>query len=318
MMHHFVRRAGFELVALLALTGCGHDNPVAPEVEKNPDIRNYVVQEAAAALGSDGRFRIPPDINQTPESSQPLSAARASELAAAFVRSYGLAFLHFWEQDRGGSIELALLEVDPRVYPIQSPFGAVPPAGCHPAFTRLFGSYYQLTLDEGERSEVLMAVSAQLDDYGVDSQGNLTEPSLTGMDFLHEGIPLDGATFSPLSPEQAVAAAARATRARIRSVPVLVRRDPSYSPTVALWRLSLDREVNIALQDGSKGQTSVIYVSPSRDTRFFAAADSQPTSITANCLKVDENSEDAGIISVTVPINGDAKIDFVPISFVRA
>ena len=293
------------------------DNPVEPTIEANPDIRSYVILDAAAALGSAGQFIISPDVAPDAEHPQWIAAARASELASAFLESYGPSFLRFWEQDRGGAIQLAALRAGSRVYPVQSPFGIVPSMGCHPAFTRLFGSFYNVIFLNEEIPQVIIGVSSELTDYGVAADGNIQEPPLTGMDFVHEGISANQTSFRPLSPEQAVAVVARATGAKVTSVPRLIRRETLSSPTIALWRVALDREVPITRTNDSRGATAVLYVGPSGNARFFVAASAQPTSVTTTCVRIDENLEDAGTAALTVPVKPDAVLEFEQVSLIH-
>lgn len=84
----------------------------------------------ADALDSAGNFHIDPDVVRGPENMPIVSASRARELAGAFAHSYGPAFRPFCEQDRGGSIDLAILTVSTRVYPAQTVFDAIPQVGC--------------------------------------------------------------------------------------------------------------------------------------------------------------------------------------------
>lgn len=304
------------LVAV-ALVACRDVGPTRPEVELDPDIRGYVVEEAAAALGSDGHFHVSPDLSSRPQGPVTISALRASQLAAAFVKSYGPTVIAFWQRDRGASIDLGRLRIDPRVYPIESPYDTVPSIGCHPAFVRLFGPYYQVTFKDGGQAEVMIAVSGELTDFGVDGDGYLVEPPLIGMDFVHEGIPLSDASVLLISPEQAVAIVARATGAQIRSVPTLVLRGIDYSPTLALWRVETDRDITVVDENGARLHTKVLYVSPFRRHRFLIAADLQPRSTTTTCVKIDDRFEDAGTAPLTVVVRDGEAVDFEPVVIAR-
>lgn len=312
-----LRRGAFAVsIVSAAVIACDGTGPIAPDVEKHPDIRAYVVLDAAQALDSDGRFEIHPDITPNPESDQLVSAARASQLGRAFVKSFGPAFLRVWERDRGAKIDLTALTANPRVYPVQTPFAAAPKLGCHPAYVRVFGSFYLVTFDDQQEPQMLLAVSAQLSDFDVDINGDIVLPVLTGTDFLHSAIPVSAGRLSPLSPEQAVALAARATGAQIRSVPTMVRRDMIYWPPTGLWEVVLDRDVPVVRKDGSQSQKSVIYVSPFQNERFLIAADVQPESASMDCLKIDEQFENDGFATLTVPLNERAAISFIPVAVI--
>lgn len=283
-------------------------------VEDHPDIREYVIDSAVAALDGDGRFRLDSEVVAGAESVPVVSASRARQLAAAFAKSYGPAFEPFWEQERGGNIDVAMLRVGPRIYPAQTAFGAVPDVGCHPAFVRLFGSYYLATLNRADESQVRMAVSAQTSEYSVDGDGNLVEPSRTGQDFVHDGIPERGPYV--LSPEQAVALAARATGARITRVPRLVlQRGNEFSPTFAVWSVALDRAVAVDRSGGRRITVTTIYVGP--NARFYAPKASQPTSVTQACSKVGADLVDSGFATVTVEVLDGQPVDFESVVVTR-
>jgi hypothetical protein len=253
----------------------------------------------AVALDADGHFRIDPNVTPGPEGVPIVSAARARELAAAFAHSYGPAFVRFWEEDRGDAIDLPSLTVGARVYPAQTAFDAVPDIGCHSAIVRLFGSYYLLTLNRGPQAQVRMAVSAQTTEYSVDTGGGLVQPSRTGEDFIHDGIPARGAYV--VSPEQAVALVARATGARVNRAPRLVlRSNNKFSPTFALWRVDLDRAVTVHRGTGQSASVTTIYAGP--NAMFYVPSTDQPASVTQICPKIDANLVDHGIDAVTVRV----------------
>jgi hypothetical protein len=289
--------------ALTAIVACG-DGPTAPVplVEDDPDIGGYVAGDAALALGADGRFAIPPDVVTGAEAVPIVSAAQARVLARAFTTSFGPVFHSFWERERGGRIDLKALEPSTRVYPLQTPYGAVPDSGCHPSWVRHHGSYYVMTLDDGGTPNVIMAVSAQTTEYGVAAGGDLTMPNRTGSDFAHEGVRRDFAHSVLLSPEQAVALAARATNAKVTSVPRLVSRGNEWSPTAALWRLTLDRHVAVVDSGGGARQTDTLYVWGNKTFPFLVPRALQPAAVTLTCSKVDAQLVEHGSATVTVAV----------------
>ena len=283
------------------------DGPTQPIFDENPDIRSLVVDSAAAALDAAGHFRIDPDVVPGLEGVPIVSAVRARELAAAFTHSYGPAFRPFWERDRGGAIDLAQLTVGPRVYPAQTAFDKVPDIGCHPAFVRLFGSYYLLTLNRGSEPLVRMALSAQTTEFSVDKNGDIVSPPQTGQDFLTEGIPLGGTYI--VSPEQAVALAARATGAHVNRVPRLfLRRNNAFSPTFALWRVNLDRAVTVVYTSGESARANTLYVGP--NALFYVPTADQSTTASQVCFLADKTLGDMALDTVQVRVVLGQLVDF--------
>jgi len=301
----------FLAVAVVA-HACG--DPTAPRLALYPDITAVVVGEAAAALDGQGRFVIAPEIGASAEGVPLVSSDYAAELAAAFVKSYGPAFQSSWERDRGRAVDLASLLPSPRVFPIQTPFERVPDVGCHPAFVRLFGSFYLMTLD-GQEPAVQMAVSAQTTEYSANGSGDLVEPSRTGADFFHEGISSDGTWV--ITPEQAVAVATRATGALVAEVPELTRRNVSFSPTVALWRIALDRDITVRRPDGIQGPTRTLYIGVLPQGRYYLPTVQQPTEVTSTCPRVDENLVNHGSATFAVRVLEGQPIDFERVSLIR-
>jgi hypothetical protein len=300
------------LTASLIAPSC--TDATAPRLELNPDITALVAGEAAAALDDQGRLVIDAEIRATTEGVPLVSSNRATELAMAFVKSFGPAFQSFWERDRGGPVPLASLRASSRTFPIQTPFDKVPDVGCHPATVRLLGSFYLMTLDTQE-PVVQMAVSAQTAEYSVDSNGDLDGPSRTGNDFIHNAISSNGMWV--ITPEQAVAVAARATGALVVEVPRLTRRNVSYSPTVALWRITFDRDINVRRTDGTQSQTRALYIGVLPEERYYVPAVHQPTEVTYTCRKVDENLVDTGLATFVVNVLEGNPIDFERVSLIR-
>lgn len=223
------------------------------------------------------------------------------------MKAYGPSFRPTWEFDRGAPVAVATLQPGYRVFPIASPFERVPEVGCHPSHVRLFGSFYLMTLDEQEPA-VQLAVSAQTTDYAVDGEGFIEEPSRIGGDFFTFGIAANGTHV--VTPEQAVAAAARSTGALVAEVPRLTRRVVSQSPTAALWRVAFEREVTVRRGDGTSLRTRTLYVSPFPDERFQVASPQQPATVSHTCRKVDENLVDHGWASFTVKVLVGHPIEF--------
>lgn len=289
------------LVAALTSGACDR-SPTGFVLEPDPDIRALVTGAAADSLGPDGRFGGNPDVAASREGVPVVTADRARELAAAFVKSFGPAFHADWVKERGGPIALETLLPSVRVFPLHTAYASVPDVGCHPAYVRLFGSYYLLTLNDGSEQNVRLSVSAQTTDYSIGLNGELIRPSRSGNDVDSDGVRIDGRSRVLLSPEQAVALAAAATGRSVTTVPRLFGRGVQWVATAALWRVTLDAPVTAVRPGGGTVQTQVVYVSSEADSRFFVADQVQPSSSTVTCPKVDENLVEHGTETITVQI----------------
>jgi hypothetical protein len=307
--HETLSRRSFTSIiavsAIIGWAGAGCDrSPTEPGIEADPDVRAYVVGDAAANLDGTGHFVISPDASATIEPVPVISASRARDFAAAYVKTFGVFLNPTWDGDRGAHINIGALAVASRVFPAETAYGPLPDVGCHPAYRHLFGSFYMMTLGIGGTQELRMAVSVQITDYGIDSSGALIDPPLSGQEFLADGIPVDNSNAVLLSPEQAVAIAARRTGAKVRDVPRMTLQGSDHSPNVALWRIALDGPVSLQRTDGSSVSTSTVYVGASVTPTLFVAAATQPTSVTMQCLTVDAANQTSGFKTITVAVLG--------------
>jgi hypothetical protein len=288
---------------LLGSISCDATEPVRREAQLTS---LQLSGAAAAAVGADGQFVLPGPKSLNGESI--ITEARARRLALAYVRVYGQAYLPSWEADRGGPISLSRLSASSRVYFAQSPYGSVPRNDVHAAYRRRFGPYYLFALVDGPTPVVAFAVSALATDYSVDAQGRLVSPAQTGMDFLHEGIPLDG-SFGILSPEEAVHVAAAASGARVTGIPELVLTNSDDAPTIARWRVQLDRDVRAVGRSGNGRRTSTVFVGGRRSDRFAIEAEGDVSAHQERMLVRGARNQ-RGTENVSVPIQAGRKVRF--------
>jgi hypothetical protein len=259
--------------SLLIIVGCDR-NPTPSGPGSTPLVASYVTGAAAAALRSDGTFV--QDSPDSPDGTPIISEKQAGKLALAYVRAFGRSFHRDWERDRGGSIDLTMLTVG-RIYFAHSPYGAFP-SGFQPAMRRMYGPYYLVPLESNGTPVILMAVSAYNTDVGIDDQGGIVLPKLSGMGFIHVGIPMTASLFAPLSPEEAVKKAFDAGHARVAEPPQLVLLGRRKSPLLAAWQITLDHGIPTRARDEQSARdVRVILVGPREKDRFQRPDEHQPT-----------------------------------------
>lgn len=274
------------------------------------ELERFTTGAAAQNLDTTGRFVLAdvPERTGVPA----ISRERAGDLAAAFVRTWGRFYKEEWQREHGGPIDLTSLEVDPRIFYAESPYGRFP-VGYHPAFRRMFGPWYVVTLASAGNPVLRVAVSAFNTDIGIDSEGKLIHPLLGGTDFQALAISSGSAGwFKPLSPEQAVAHIGLRTGARTAAPPQLTLRFESQfpvHPADAVWKLSLDRVVRVR---SSRGRGSVeareIYVGA--DNKLYMPAAQQPRAKAAAARRYDRRGQPIGSAVVEVPVKPGGITDF--------
>lgn len=260
--------------ALIAAQGCDATTRSTTDLDRVA-VRLHVTGKAAATLNGAGEFQL--EAPRSLNGNAIIAPAQARRLAMAFLRVLGRSFHSAWETDRGASIDLSTLSPSSRVYFAQSPYQAVERRDVHQAYRRDLGPYYVLTLNSGAEPVIVIAVSALAVDYRIDATGRLIEPVETGMDFVHEGIPGKGG-FGLLSPEEAAVVAAEAAGAQVENVPELVVAGGESSPTLARWKVDLDRPVEIQTPAGGRRTVRSLYVGGQSSIRFAVPQPGQSSS----------------------------------------
>ena len=261
-------------LGVILLGACdGDDSRLMAPITAPARMTEFVTGDAALNLNGAGRFNLQ---TSGPSTGVPaISAERAGELALANVRTYASFFRSSWEKDRGAPIDVGALQVDPRILYAETPY-AVFPEGYHPAYRRSFGPYYLVRLVSGTTPVLLVAVSAYGTDVQIERNGTVSLPAIGGDEFFEHAISASATSgFRPISPEEAVATVGRLTGARTNEVPELVLRGLHHHPATALWKVSLDRAVEVRGASGTRRlATATIYVGPAG--RLFIPADAQP------------------------------------------
>jgi hypothetical protein len=301
------------LVALALASACGDSGITASG--PNEDVRSYVTGTAAASLDAQGLFVFPTPVS--PSALQIMTPERARELAEAHVRTDGSYFKQDWEEERGADIDLASLRADPRVLYVPTPFGPMP-EGYHRSYTRQLGPHYLVRMMSGRDLVLYIAVAAYATEVGINAAGQTERPPIgRGGEFFTHPIRRDTTLYRMFTPEQAVILAGRMTGARVSEVPVLVRQHDPYSPTISLWRLTLERPVRVrAPKTGRNLEVSDLYVDALQASRLQIPTPAQPTSDTISAMRAraDGSFIESERDRLLIPILGGAPTHFEPVT----
>jgi hypothetical protein len=252
------------IVGIMMVGGCEQaDAPIAgPVSAPSPAaLRRYVTGDAAAALNSQGLFSFAAP--SSPSARPIITAQRAGELALASVRTWGPSLHEAWVGERGRPFDIQALRVDSRILFVKTPYGRFPD-GYHPAYARLYGPYYIVQLNSGSEPTLLVSVSAYATDVTVDGRGIVHRPVERGNEFVHQVLPATQQDWF-VSPEGAVERVGRERGARVTRTPELIRINKKHVPSSAVWKLSLDRDIDV-MHDGRATplRTRELYVPTAR------------------------------------------------------
>jgi|GEM_PF-2417491 hypothetical protein len=233
----------------------------SPTETRMPDVSPYVTASLAEQLTPDGRFRFAAP--RAPDDIPIITPERAGELASAFLRTWGPSVVPRWAWERNSPIDLGSLSPSSRVYFAHSPHGRLPDDLYHPAIRRIYGPMYMVPLESGGEVVALLSISAYSTDLRIDTDGTVLMPVLGGSYFFTEAVapaPREPRFhYEPVTPEEAVKRVGEATGARVNETPALLRR-AHYHPSLAMWRLKLDRPIRVRRQPspGPKGMPSFV------------------------------------------------------------
>jgi hypothetical protein len=257
------------IVGSLVLGACS-DEVASPRPLEAGDIRTSVTPELASSLGADGRFVLP----QPPlETYDQLSPGEAAEIAVAWARTFGRYVRDDLERIHGRRIDFDRLRAGSPAYYAAAVYEPVEP-WVAPGIRNAFGPQYLVYLVDDGGSPVLSVAVAAFGQARVES-GVLRLPSAGGMEVVPDAVRSGQGFAAPLSPEQAVSIASRATAARVASVPELVMPGRGYHPHFARWRVTL--ELPVAARVGSRAaerMTREVYVGPRGE--LAVSAEAQP------------------------------------------
>ncbi len=223
------------MIFLALVIGCGEGNGTAPPARM---IRRSVTQNASANLDANGRFQFETGAHAPDE----IDAITAKSLALAMWKEHAIFLESTITRDRGGAApHTNQLQSCERAYYARSAYEAGAEAASTP-LRKAAGAHWLVGLCYGGTEEVVIAVSANATDARL--QGSLGRRANRGeANFFTMGVPVG--TTIPFSPESVVDTCAQAFGARVSEVPVLTMRPVPNAPTVALWKVTLDRSVGV-------------------------------------------------------------------------
>ena len=267
--------------------------------------------EAAAALGSDGRFRLP---SPTPRS---ISRAHAESLALAISRFYGDPSLQgntraYLEDQHGGPIDFLHLRLCGRSHYLLS-VTTVPDAPDY--VVRYVAPQWVFPLcDPQGIPSLILEVPDALPAISVSPTGRLTFALVSGNDWVPQGIPPGVEEGLALSPEQAVAFAAPLSGRRVTRVPEMLMRFSVVRgvATCAVWRTELDAPLTLHGRTSGRDTTTTevfLYSGPEpgcllagNAPAFALPLTSQPDSVSLLFYTSDTHALDTARVAVTQPI----------------
>lgn len=284
----------------LFLGGCEREPVYSPELLPPGDIRQYVTEELAKSLSTDGRFELAAPAGGA---GRQISPERAAELAVAYARSSALYIRGYLERDHGQKIDFHTLRVGSPAYYAATPYQSVP-ADVHPGVRNEHGPYYLVYLVSPDGAPVLnVAVAAYTEAFI--REGEFWLPPRSGADVFAAGVRLGEGFAMPLSPEKAVRRVSELTGARASVVPELLLADRDYHPQHARWRVTLDRDVRaLSKATGQARLTREIYVGLRGELTIAAAT--QPSA------RAVFDSPERGM--VRIPVNPARPVAFEPVT----
>lgn len=300
-------------VALLLSAACDRAAPPTSSAALPPDIRQYVVGEAATALTPAGLFT---DVGPPPErAGEMISREVAREQAMAYVRAYAQFLEAAWERESGRDIHVPSLQADPRVYFVETPYGRFPEGPFHPAFRKIFGPEYLVTLTDGRGPVLLVGVSALNTDVTIDGRGLVILPATGGNEFTSYAVPTDTGRYVALTPERAVERAGRRLGVRVTRPPERVMMSAFHHVAISVWRLSLDREIRVRPTSGGAGMETwarELYVNGLG--RYHIPAEVQPQGHTEHFpIGPPWDPRDRRTMEATVPVREGHGVEWVQV-----
>lgn len=241
-------------VAALLLTAACDEQVGVPRLLEPGDVRSVVTADVARSLGPDGKFPHP----AVPDEVYPqISREGAEEIAVAWVRTFGKFFREEIEKGHGKRIDWAGLQLAPASYYAAGVYEPVERDALQ-AIRNAYGPHYMVYMVDREGPVLSLAVAA-FTNATVDD-GRLVLPFSSGMEVVPNAVPGGQGYSMPVTPEQAVVLASRATAARVASAPELIMPGKGYHPQHARWRVTLDSPVNVRRVSGGSNSTREVYV----------------------------------------------------------
>lgn len=260
-------RSASAICLMLSLTGCERMEPAVPATATSLNAREFVTGNALTDLDDKGLFKTAGKAT----TSVGISPNRAREVAIAYAERFGSGLQRSLFREHGGQINFAALEAADRVYLAQTPYERLDdsaPAG----LKKRFGPYYMVHLFEDGRPAIAAAVSVANEKLVEDEHGIIRFFAMVGEDVRLYGLRPDQPIPFPISPEEAVEVAYRATGLRAAEVPDLVLEPAPKSAFFARWRVTLEKPTTLAGSDGQAYVRNQVYVGFERKLAIGEAA----------------------------------------------
>lgn len=309
------------VAATLLITACS-DGGFSPSFAFARADTAWLVGNAAAALGSDGRLAL-----ATPrQAPREIGAEAARAQAIAWARSMATAIGNLrptLEQHHGAPISWRTLRDCDRLYYVRSSSENIPDSAS-PWIHNAYGPKWLVRLCEDAPSiPVVLAIAANSDLAIVD--GRLRLPPFNSGSWFHSwGIALGNLPL-PLEPESAIGFAFRMTGARVSDVPELIERNLGDGPAsvaapCAFWEVQLERPVRgTGTVTGDAYETDRLRVGrvacDKGDTSLFVAQATQPD--TARVIVADYRRADGSVRRDTIRVPLRAPYRFEPFQVTR-
>lgn len=223
----------------------------ATDVRPTEALAPYVTGSARSALDGGGRFVLPVAGGDT------LTKGEATALTEAFVRRFGPLLESAWSEQSGVPIRVANLQVCSRPFLTRRHYAD---SSARPVvIERALGPHWVMSLCESASgATVTVSVNALAREL---VSRDLSVVADVGVgDFQAYAYP-PGARRFPVDPEEAAIVAAKATGARVASVPVLIQPNPSRAPSFSYWRVEVERQVAVrGVDDASWRSESAFFV----------------------------------------------------------
>jgi hypothetical protein len=226
-----------------------------------PDVRPHVTPALLATLDGGGSFVLPPPASF---GAMPVIAperARAIAHASLPVR------IPIWNdilsRARLPKIDPRRISLSPDVWYADTPHEPLAPEYLHEQVYA--GPWYVMHAGVDGEPQVAIEVSALATDVMIE-RGRFPAPG-SALQYVH-GLPRPGVALLA-SPEAAVVHLCAATGAKVTEAPVLLRRSGGWAAAASLWRLALDRRIEVVTTDttgnsaaGGRSRERVIFVGP--------------------------------------------------------
>lgn len=244
-------RTGLAL-GLAASNACARD-----DLATNPfdfsTTKDFVVGEAANAVGDDGKFEFPLEVTTPPNE---VSREIAQRIAVGYVRTFGRSHVGRWQHEVNHTIGLDALQVCDRAHYAQSAYTI--PAEAPKEIRRQFGNRWVMSLCDAQGTPTV-ALSFSPEATSLTPDIAASGGAVPDAYFFSAGIPARVRRPVPLAPEAAVSEASRFAALRIKSVPVLVRPAHPMSDLLSRWRTTLEAEVALVSRSAGSGAPSALF-----------------------------------------------------------